>query len=362
MSSSQNRSRSPQSRADLLAILTLATVGVIAILTFRDYGLGWDDLTHAQYGEALLDLYRSGFANREALSFVNLYLYGGGFDMLAALVHKVSPFNLFETRRLTGAAVGLFGLFITWRLSRRIGGVYAGLVGVLLLAICPLFYGQMFMNPKDAPFAVAMALLLLSLAKAFEEYPQPSPANVALFGVGLGLTLGSRIIGGLAAFYAAAALSLIVIEETRIRGWRQGLRRATTFTTALLPGLVLAYLLWAWFGHGRLSRRSTPSARLDTFQNSSKSPGKNCSPDHCSPWWTCRAVTYRRSSYCRCRKFSSRFPLPALSWPSPQPSTGSCRSRVAPHCCSLPWRPRFQSPSSCSRAPQCITASGILFF
>jgi hypothetical protein len=142
-------------RLDALAIGALVLVAVIAALTFRDYGLGWDDYTHSQYGNLLVSLYGSGFADKRALSFVNLYMYGGGFDLLATLSAKVLPFGLFETRRLVGAAVGLVGLFVIWRLGRRLGGPLAGLIALLLLAACPLYYGHMFMNAKDAPFAVA---------------------------------------------------------------------------------------------------------------------------------------------------------------------------------------------------------------
>ncbi|HEY1218897.1 MAG TPA: hypothetical protein VGF03_08160, partial [Bryobacteraceae bacterium] len=69
-------------RLDALAITTLVVVAVIAAFTFRDYGLGWDDYTHSQYGSLLVSLYKSGFADKRALSFVNLYMYGGGFDLL----------------------------------------------------------------------------------------------------------------------------------------------------------------------------------------------------------------------------------------------------------------------------------------
>src|ERR1700724_1242832 len=72
--------------ADVAAVVVLLVLAVIAIATFRDYGLGWDDYTHSQYGELLLSLYSSGFTDRRALSFVNLYMYGGGFDMAAAFV------------------------------------------------------------------------------------------------------------------------------------------------------------------------------------------------------------------------------------------------------------------------------------
>jgi hypothetical protein len=219
-------------------------------LTFRDYGLGWDDYTHSQYGELLLALYGSGFTDQRALSFVNLYKYGGGFDMAAALIAKILPFDLFETRRLVGAAIGIIGLAATWRTARRLGGPVAGLTGLLLLATCPLYYGHMFINAKDAPFAAAMAVLLLGMVRAFEEYPRPDPRTVALIGIGLGLVFGSRILAGIAAPCALAALLVIVTSENRSIGLRRCSERVATFIWCLLPALVLGYLimglLWPW--------------------------------------------------------------------------------------------------------------------
>src|ERR1700721_1650031 len=148
--------RSVERTCDDLAIIVLAVVGLIASLTFRDYGLGWDDYTHAEYADLLLRMYGSGFKDTAALSFANLYMYGGGFDMAAAL----------------------------------------------LPALCPPFYGHMFMNPKDAPFAVAMVILILGLVRLAQEYPSPSPRTILIAGLGAGLLFGSRILGGLALVYA----------------------------------------------------------------------------------------------------------------------------------------------------------------
>ena len=126
---------------DGAAWLMIATLAIIAYLTFADYGLGWDDYAHSQYGQLLLDYYASGFSDRRALSFVNLYMYGGGFDMLAALIAKVLPYDLFETRRLVGAGIGIAGMVVVWRLARRLGGPVAGLVALALIATTPMFYG-----------------------------------------------------------------------------------------------------------------------------------------------------------------------------------------------------------------------------
>jgi hypothetical protein len=236
--------------ADRLAVAVLAAMAIFAVFTFRDYGLGWDDYTHSQYGDLLLKLYGSGFADTRALSFVNLYKYGGGFDMAAALAAKVLPLGLFETRRLVGAAVGLIGLLVTWRLGRRVGGPAAGLAALILLAACPLYVGHMFMNAKDAPFATAMAVLVLGIVRAFDEYPRPSARTVALAGLGLGVAFGSRVLAGIAAPEALAALAFIVAAQARADGWKPATGRLGQFILRMLPALVAGYLimglLWPW--------------------------------------------------------------------------------------------------------------------
>jgi hypothetical protein len=93
-------------------------------------------------------------------------------------------------------------------------------------------------------------LLLLGLVRAFEEYPRPVPATIAIFAIGLGLSVGTRVIGGIAAIYAATALILVYGSEMRALGARAAAIRLGNFILALVPGLVLAYavmgLTWPW--------------------------------------------------------------------------------------------------------------------
>lgn len=242
--------RSVERTCDDLALLALAVVGIVAALTFRDYGLGWDDYTHAEYADLLLKMFGSGFTDTGALSFANLYMYGGGFDMAAALLHKVIPLELFETRRLLGAVVGVIGLAVTWRLGRRVGGAVGGLATLLLLILCPTFYGHMFMNPKDAPFAVAMIILMLGLVRLVEEYPKPAPRTILIVGIGAGCAIGCRILAGLTLVYALVGFMPLWIADIREHGFREAAHRLLHVLYVLLPGLVLGYLImgliWPW--------------------------------------------------------------------------------------------------------------------
>jgi Dolichyl-phosphate-mannose-protein mannosyltransferase len=266
--------RSIERTCDDFAILVLAAVALIASLTFRDYGLGWDDYTHAEYADLLLRMYGSGFKDTGALSFANLYMYGGGFDMAAALLHKVIPLELFETRRLLGAVVGVIGLAVTWRLGRRVGGPLAGLAALLLLALCPTFYGHMFMNPKDAPFAVAMVILMLGLVRLAEEYPQPSPRTVLIVGLGAGLSIGSRVLGGLALVYALIGFVPLFLEEIRTHRAREAAHRFLHVVYVLFPGLILGYLvmglIWPW----SIMQPSNPFHAVTYFSHFFEKPWK----------------------------------------------------------------------------------------
>jgi 4-amino-4-deoxy-L-arabinose transferase-like glycosyltransferase len=236
--------------ADRVAVAVLIGAAVIALFTFRDYGLGWDDYTHAEYGDLLVAFFASGFRDQRALSWVNLYMYGGGFDVIAALAAKILPFTVFETRRLVGALVGLIGLLAVWRTARRIGGPPAGLLALVLLATCPLYVGHVFMNAKDGPFAVAMAILLLGLVRSFEQYLQPSLATRALTGIGFGLAIGSRVMGAFGVIAALGALALVFAIEVRSDGVRIASSRLARFALAMLPAAVLAIIVmavwWPW--------------------------------------------------------------------------------------------------------------------
>jgi len=236
--------------ADLVAYAALLALALVALFTFKDYGLGWDDYAHSQYGEMLYSYYASGFTDQRAFSFVNLYYYGGGFDIFATVLGKLLPFSLFESRRLAGAIVGILGMIVIWRTGRRLGGPIAGLAALLLIATDPTYYGHMFINAKDVPFAAAMIFLIFTMVRAFDEYPRPRASTIFLFALALGLTIGTRIIGGIAVAFAGIAFLFLVAGEWRELGLRPALARAAKFSGRLALALPFSYavmgLVWPW--------------------------------------------------------------------------------------------------------------------
>src|SRR5579863_4494390 len=237
---------------DRLACALFIIVAALVIVTFTDYGVTWDEDAHNWYGVFVLDYYLSFFRDLRALHWGDLYNYGAAFDMTAAAVNHISPFGTYETRHLLNGLVGVVGLVGTWKLGRALAGPRAGLLAAVFLALTPNYYGQMFNNPKDIPFAAAMAWSIYYLLLIAPELPRPRWALLVKFGVATGLALGVRV-GGLLLFgYLGLVLLLFALwrgAETRRagvavgEGWTMGWR-------ALLPAVGIAYpimlMFWPW--------------------------------------------------------------------------------------------------------------------
>lgn len=234
---------------DMARALLLCLI-ILAALTFRNYGISTDEEVQHIYGKKLLSFYLSGFTDRSAFHFKDLYLYGGLFDLMTALVVPISPFEEYETRHLLCALVGVLGIAGCWRYARLLAGPRAGFLAAALLALSGVYYGAMFNNTKDVPFAAGMVWTLYFATRIIGQMPAPRRSAVLKFGLALGLTLSIRVGGVLAGFYLAVALALYVV----LVAWQGGLRPALGVVRRsvppLLPAIPLAYavmaLFWPW--------------------------------------------------------------------------------------------------------------------
>src|SRR5438067_2133286 len=189
--------------------LGVVLVGVALVLsTFRDYGVTWDEDVHNWYGNFVLDYYLSFFGDKTALHWRDLYNYGAVFDMAAAALNRVSPIGVYETRHLLNGLVGILGLISCWKLGGAVARPRAGFIACLLLISIPNYYGQMFNNPKDIPFAVGVVWSTYYMIRIVPTLPRPPLGTLAKLGFAIGMTMGVRIGGLLLLFYLSLLLAL----------------------------------------------------------------------------------------------------------------------------------------------------------
>ncbi len=240
--------------ADFLSYGVLALASAWVLLTFGDYGLGWDDPIQAYYGDLIVSHIASLGEDVRVFSLLNLNLYGGLFEapvqFLAKLLDRTLAFPEVDTRHLAGGLVGVLGLLGVWRMACFLGGPVAGLVALLLLALTPNFMGHAFINTKDIPFAVGTIWTLYFAARAAEALPRVSWCSVAWLGVALGMTMGVRIGGVVLLAYMGALMTVnLAWVSARPKLEMADVRHlAAVVAMVLLVAFVFTFALWpgAW--------------------------------------------------------------------------------------------------------------------
>jgi len=230
-------------------------LAALVAATFQDYGISWDEMVQNTYGKKLLEYYASGFRDLSAFNYSNLYLYGGFFDLVAALINHVSPFGEYETRHLLGGLVFLTGLFGAWRLADLLAGSRAALIALVCLASTPVLYGHGFINPKDSPLAWLHVWVLYFGCRILARPEQPSFATLAGFSVSLGLALGTRVIAVEFLALLAGVLVIYISQQTAkaenvTTFARQTWRIVRPLALATLAALPIMVALWPWSAQG----------------------------------------------------------------------------------------------------------------
>ena len=241
---------------DIAALLLLAGLAAIAFLTYEHYAISNDEEVQHRYGELILNYYASGFADRSAFTYKNLYLYGGLFDVTAVGLARLLPFDIVEIRHVLCGLIGIAGIGATYMTARLVAGARAGLIAAIALASCGAWYGAMFNHTKDIPFAAAMMGATYFLLCIGRELPRPRVRHVLGFALTLGAALGLRVTGLIVIGYAGL---LVLAHVPSPLGGRlaESVRFSWRAALAFLPALVIAYLLmiaaWPWAAQSPLN-------------------------------------------------------------------------------------------------------------
>jgi hypothetical protein len=103
----------------VLSYALFSALLLLVLLTFRHYGVSWDEGVHDKIGSDLLSYYLGllhGFVDFQTLDVGSRVAYGGVFNLLIGVAQKFSPLERFDTRHLVNALVGLLESWAAGRL------------------------------------------------------------------------------------------------------------------------------------------------------------------------------------------------------------------------------------------------------
>ena len=244
----------PDGVHDRMSLAAFLVVAAVLALTFRDYGITWDELYRKAHGEHILSWYASFFNDTTAFGYRDLRLAPGLYDLAAALAVRALPLGLYEARHLFNAFIGFLCLVGAWKTARYLGGPRTAFWTLAVLVLSPAFYGHLADNPKDIPFAAAYVWTLYYLLQVIERFPR-IPRGLSLkLGASVGAALGVRIGGSVLVLYLIAAAATWIAARVAIaRNVRGAADDAGRLALSLLPAGAVAYVVmlagWPWAQH-----------------------------------------------------------------------------------------------------------------
>jgi len=218
-----------------LALLCLP----VAFVLFEDFGLTWDAGAHMEYGQRILNYYRSSFYDLSSLEMGNIKDKGPLFVLSSAFVHWL--FGL-EADRFWNLWISIFAILTLPPLAglgKLFGNQRAAFFAVLALLLMPRFVGHVFTNPKDIPFACAVCWSMFTMMRLYHKN-RFGKWDVGVCGLTIGLALSMRP-GGMFMFLYMVVIGIFWMLQTGAnrsgqtvwkKGFFWGLRMSVIFVLA----------------------------------------------------------------------------------------------------------------------------------
>jgi hypothetical protein len=180
---------------------------VIGLLTYKDYGMGWDEPD--QRGPGVLS-YDYIFHGSQELFLRPTDNHGAGFELFLVLIEKglkqTDSREIYMTRHIVShiffLVAVLAGYVLIYKLFKN---VFLACLGFVMLAFDPRIYAHSFFNSKDLPF---LAMIIISLAAARWAFAKNKPLSFLILGLACGYATSIRIMGVMLAVFMLGFLLL----------------------------------------------------------------------------------------------------------------------------------------------------------
>jgi 4-amino-4-deoxy-L-arabinose transferase-like glycosyltransferase len=212
------KSLRPENFPRIAPVLLIAICLILGLLTFKDFGISWDEPSSYRYGREALSAYSHPgsepvYSDSDGL----LQYYGAAYLVTGAALVSAFGLPVYDTLHLFNFIVYLLGVLAFYILLTRWVSQPAAFTVSLLFVSQPLIWGHAFINPKDIPF---MALFIVSLELGFrmvDKIGDSTGWQRILLPVICGLLLGYATSTRIVAPLAGMLVSLLALYRLRLR-------------------------------------------------------------------------------------------------------------------------------------------------
>ncbi len=256
---------------------------IIALFTYKDYGVSWDEPYRSTRGLLSFNYIFNG--NPELLKSA-ADNHGTSYELLLVILQKMLHLtdsrDVYLMRHLVTHIFFLVSAFFGYVLILRLfKNRFLASLGFIMLAFAPRLYAHSFFNSKDIPFT-AMILITLTLCQvAFEKN---KPTFFFLLGLACGYATSIRIMGVMLAVFILSFLLIDLITDITKKESpkKQGLNMLV-FSVGFF---ILLYLGWPYLWESpvhHLAGSFNKLAHYDVWNGSVLFHGKYIKATHL-PW------------------------------------------------------------------------------
>lgn len=254
-------------------VLLYSLIAVFVLMTVMSfwYGVSGDEKDMNAYGKFILDYFTSFGADKTALDPPDAFdkdgvvqFYGGFFDLIAAIVNKVSPLSEFTTRHILNAWAGFLAIFFAAKISIRVGGQRMAVICTWLMFLAPFFLGHAMNNPKDVPFAAAYIAAIYFFLRFYQKLPKVTWKDYIAPALSLAIAIDIRVAGILLIPY------MVVYHFINVLFNKQDMRPTPAFFKSAviiaITGYLGASLFWPYALQNPVSNPLNALAELSDFK------------------------------------------------------------------------------------------------
>ena len=239
-------------------LFLLSTLFMIYFMPSKsfDFGITWDAKLHNEYGNDMLKYFESDGKDTTCFTSHRDYpFYGEHINVISSYINKhiiphinkhIIPENKhveFEVRHILNSIYGLLAIIFCGLIAFEMAGWSVGLIALWVIFLTPSFLGHSMNNPTDIPLAAGFSIGIYGIVRILKTLPKFNPSAVLVFAIGLGVAIGSRIVGILLVAYLGLFMGIVWLIYARKESFAKSLKLIWPYALILSCAAVLGYLL-----------------------------------------------------------------------------------------------------------------------
>ena len=235
---------------------------VISLLTYKDYGQGWDEGPQRNPGILSFNYIYHGSQQLFNEASDN---HGAGYELLLVFAEKALRLkdykSIFEMRHIFThiffLVCCLFGYALTLRMYKD---KWLASLAFIMLVLCPRLYGHSFINSKDMPF---LCMLIVTLSLCQSAFATNKKWLFLLLGVACGYATSIRIMG---VMYAVFIMAFLVIDMlTDIKNKEKPTKQLVNMGLFAAGFCFLLYISWPYIWKSPVHKFGESFSRMSHF-------------------------------------------------------------------------------------------------